>query len=328
VFLHVCRTAHSAPEAAPDADELQMNYDDDLEPRLRGRRPRHKKVLPELVEPPTEAAQSFLASVQVTKAERAWIGEHLLPFREGYLIDDVVRRIKAGKEATVFACTGHVSTGRSLIAAKLYRARSLRGAKNIGRYQLGRGVMSDAGQVALPREWRLHKAIAQKSQKGVAASQTSWLMHEFELLRALHARGAHVPEPIAHNEYALLMEFVGDGDEAAPALNEVTLDSRKAKRLFDQLVFDVETLLELGWVHGDLSAHNLLYDSGRVVLIDFPQVVACRTNPDARAIFERDMERIAQYFARAGVPVDHRQLSSELWSKHVPDLDLPESSSG
>jgi RIO kinase 1 len=294
------------------------NDDDGLDPRPYGRRRIQRRVgrdrRPIAL---TEAALPF-ASVQVTKTERAWIREHLGPLRDACLIDDVARRIKAGKEATVYACNAHPSTGLSVVAAKLYRAHSLRGAKNTSCYQLGRKILGAEGQAVRPRAWRLLKAISQSSEKGLAATQTSWLMHEFTLLSELHARGADVPRPIAHNDYALLMEFVGDGVEAAPTLNEVTLDTGEAKRCFEQLVYDIELLLELGWVHGDLSAHNILHQPGRIVLIDFPQVVSCLGNPDARAIFERDIERVASYFVRAGVPIDVHALAHELWSKHVP----------
>jgi RIO kinase 1 len=144
-------------------------------------------------------------------------------------------------------------------------------------------------------------------------------MHEFTLLQALHARGGDVPEPIEHSEHAVLMEFIGDGTDAAPTLNDVTLDSGEAKLLFDRVIVNVELMLELGWVHGDLSAHNILYQPGRIALIDFPQVVDCRKNPRAFSIFERDLERVAQYFEHDDWSVDHRGLARQLWSKHVVD---------
>jgi RIO kinase 1 len=297
-----------------------MHYDDDFEPR-RERRHSPRNTRRDLVALPTECGSAFASNVQVTKAERAWIREHLEPFRESCLIEDVAARIKAGKEATVYACTAHPSTTHPLIAAKLYRLRSLRGAQNAGRYQQGRSVQAPEGGAALPRAWRLHKAIAQRSAKGLSALQSSWLWHEFTLLTSLHARGAHVPKPLAHNEYALLMEFIGQGLEPAPTLNEVTLAPREAKLLLEQILFDLELLLELGWVHGDLSAYNILYEPGRALLIDFPQVVSCSENAEARALFERDLTRLAQYFSRAGAPFDPHAHAAALWAKHVAEVD-------
>ncbi|MEO8181671.1 MAG: RIO1 family regulatory kinase/ATPase [Deltaproteobacteria bacterium] len=270
---------------------------------------------------PVESATGtadFAAGVQVTDAERVWIRANLGPFQKKELILDVLQRVKAGKEATVYLCSAHPSTGRELVAAKVYRERSLRSSRNQGHYQQGRGMLDEDGQSS----WRTDKAGSQKSKRGKAATQTSWIMHEFTLLQTLHAQGADVPEPIEHGEQALLMEFIGDGRDAAPTLNDVEIESSDAQRLFERVIFNVELLLGLGWVHGDLSPYNLLYHQGRLVLIDFPQVVDCQNNPRARGIFERDIERVAQYFDRVGWSVDARRLASELWSKHVPEAEF------
>ncbi|MCU0684957.1 MAG: hypothetical protein MUF34_22370 [Polyangiaceae bacterium] len=270
---------------------------------------------------PVESATGtadFAAGVQVTEAERVWIRANLGLFQKQDLIVDVLRRVKAGKEATVYVCSAHPSTGRELIAAKVYHERSLRSSRNQAHYQQGRGTLDEDGQSS----WRADKAGAQKSKRAKASTQTSWIMHEFTLLQNLHALGADVPEAIEHGEQALLMEFIGDGLDAAPTLNDVELESSDAQRLFERVIFNVELLLGLGWVHGDLSPYNLLYHHGRLVLIDFPQVVDCQNNPRARGIFERDIERVAHYFERVGWRVDARRLAGELWSKHVPEADF------
>lgn len=278
---------------------------------------------PEEARPPIPP--EFAAAVQVTESERAWIRQYLGRFLANDLILDVVRRVKAGKEATVYLCSAHPSTGRSWIAAKVYRERSMRSSKNVGLYQQGRGLLDEEGSSGKGRPRRQDRAASNTSARGKAAVQTSWLMHEFTLLEALHARGGDVPEPIEHGEQALLMEFIGDGADAAPTLNDVVIEPSEAQPLFDRVLFNIELLLELGWVHGDLSPYNILYHQGRVVLIDFPQVVDCQNNPRARAIFERDVERVAQYFEGAGLSIDHRLLARDLWTKHVPateaDLD-------
>jgi RIO kinase 1 len=268
---------------------------------------------------PVEAAATgtpdFAASLQVTEAERVWIRAHLGPFQKKELILDVLRRVKAGKEATVYVCSAHPNTGCELIAAKVYRERSLRSTRNQGHYQQGRGLLDEDGRSS----WR--PAGSQKSKRAKEAIQTSWLMHEFTLLETLHAQGGDVPRAIEHGEQALLMEFIGDGLDAAPTLNDVEIESSEAQRLFERVIFNVELMLGLGWIHGDLSPYNLLYHHGRIVLIDFPQVVDCQNNPRARGIFERDIERVTQYFERVGWSVDPRRLAAELWSKYVPEPD-------
>jgi RIO kinase 1 len=259
----------------------------------------------------------FAAALQVTETERTRIREHLGRWQEDELILDVVRRIKAGKEATVYACTGHPNAGREVVAAKLYREYSLRSAKNTGQYQQGRATLDEDGNAARSHARRSDKPADQKSKRGRDAAQVSWIMHEFTLLQTLHARGGDVPEPIEHTDQALLMEFIGHGLDAAPTLNDVALEPAEAQRLFERVVFNIELLLELGWAHGDLSPYNILHHDGRIVLIDFPQVVDCQNNPRARSLFGRDVQRVCEYFADAGASTDHERLARDLWSKHV-----------
>jgi serine/threonine-protein kinase RIO1 len=61
----------------------------------------------------------------------------------------------------------------------------------------------------------------------------------------------------------------------------------------------------------------VLYQRGKPTLIDFPQVVAAEENPQAFVLFQRDLERVAAYFARFGLSAGPRRLAEELWSKHV-----------
>lgn len=269
------------------------------------------------------SAATFAARLQVTETERTWIREHLWPFYENEFIVDVIDRIKSGKEATVYLCSAHPNTGRSLIAAKLYRERSLRSSKNVGLYQQGRDMLDEDGHAA-KRTRRADKAVSQKTARGQAAVHTSWLMHEFTLLQTLHAQGADVPEPIEHGEQALLMEFIGDENSAAPTLNDVKLETAEAERLLQRVLFNVELLLGAGWVHGDLSAYNILYQQGRIVLIDFPQVLDCQNNPRAREMFERDIERVTQYFSSMGCSTEPRELARQLWSKYVAEPEHPD----
>lgn len=284
--------------------------------RARGRAGSVAASTPAPEDAEEQLAPEFAAAIEFSKYERNWIREHLATFLRKELIVDVVHRIKAGKEATVYACTGHSKTGRAVIAAKLYREQSLRGSRNVGEYQDGRATLDRNGNTAgfLPR--RSDRGGTRKPK--AAASQISWIMHEFKLLQAMHAKGGDVPLPIAHAEQALLMEFIGVGTDAAPMLNDVDLDAGEAQQLFERVVFNIELLLQLGWVHGDLSGYNILYDQGRVVLIDFPQVVDCKNNPKARELFNRDVQRVAQCFARHDWRVDHEQLAQQLWAKHVP----------
>jgi RIO kinase 1 len=256
-------------------------------------------------------------TLSARKAERRWLIQQLGPFRERKVIEDVVERIRTGKEATVYVCTTPPGSPRERIAAKLYHGVSRRSNANQQRYEAGRSVLDSTGRPVLARDWRLRKAIAQSSVAGRDASQASWLSHELARLEQMHRAGADVPEPIAHGSHVLLMELVTDAAGVAPILANVTLEPSEVVPLFQRILWNVELLLSFGWVHGDLSAHNILYRQGEPRLIDFPQVVAAEENPQAFTLFVRDLERVGAYFARFGLRAGARALAEALWHQHV-----------
>jgi RIO kinase 1 len=115
------------------------------------------------------------------------------------------------------------------------------------------------------------------------------------------------------------MGYVGDEKAAAPTLSSVSLEAKEARRLFDETLRNVELLLRHGFVHGDLSAYNILYQDGDITLIDFPQVVNAEANPNAPDIFERDVTRVCDYFARQGVEAAEKpgRIARRLWEGGV-----------
>src|SRR5207248_1313723 len=102
-------------------------------------------------------------------------------------------------------------------------------------------------------------------------------------------------------ENAILMAYLGEVNWPAPALIQVRLAPDAARPLFDRLLWNIELMLAEGCVHGDLSAHNILYWGEQAMIIDFPQAVDPLLNPHARALLLRDVERVCQYFARYGI---------------------------
>jgi RIO kinase 1 len=113
------------------------------------------------------------------------------------------------------------------------------------------------------------------------------------------------------------MGYVGDAQLAAPMLSEVRLPPEEAAPLLDEVLRNIELMLQHGMIHGDLSAYNLLYWQGAITLIDFPQVTDSRANPSARVIFQRDVRRICEYFARQGVERDADALARWLWKRYA-----------
>lgn len=305
---------HRDPDSEFDFPLVRPRQRQRAEARQPG--PRESTRATELFAP--EPAQSDdWPTLKARKDERLRLIQQLGPFRERKVIDDVVERIRTGKEATVYVCTTPPGSPRERIAAKLYHGVSRRSNANQQLYEAGRSVLDGTGRPVLARDWRLQKAIAQSSAAGRDASHASWLSHELARLEQMHRAGADVPEPIAHGSHVLLMELVSDTAGVAPILANVELEPSEAEPLFQRIVWNVELLLSFGWVHGDLSAHNILYRQGEPTLIDFPQVVAAEENPQAFPLFVRDLERVAAYFARFGLRADARALAEALWHQHV-----------
>jgi RIO kinase 1 len=275
---------------------------------------------------PTDAATSSTMTYVPARFEAVWLRASLASFYEEEWISDVLASVKGGKEANVYRCQAHPNTGEQLLAAKVYRPRQFRNLRNDKAYRDGRAILTPEGRPAKHADQRLMRAIGKKTSFGQQLSHSSWLMHEFTTLERLYSLGAAVPRPVAANDNALLMGWCGDELTAAPTLRSVRLGARAAQQLFEEALRNIELMLAQGLIHGDLSAYNILYWEGKITLIDFPQVTYAATNRNARAIFERDVRRVCEYFLAQSVQVQPSRLATELWERHVesgPDDTMP-----
>ena len=225
-------------------------------------------------------------------------------FTEG-LITEVLHLVKSGKEATVYCCQAHPSTGVELLAAKVYRSRNNRGFKNDAIYQEGRRIL----------EGHVRRAVQNKSRFGREARFGMWIDYEFAALNALYKAGADTPRPLARSSSAILMEYLGDRQQAAPHLQSVELAKNEVYPVFDRLMRNIELWLANNYVHADLSAYNVLYWQEQVRIIDFPQAVDPRFNPNARSLLTRDIENICHYMTRYGLQRDGHAIADRLWRR-------------
>ena len=268
----------------------------------------------EFLEGQDDSSRNFKFTYPAARFEEWWLLESLGDFYEHKWITDVPRRLKGGKEASVYLCRSGPAIEAPLVAAKVYRPRQLRNLKNDGEYRTGRADLDVNGH-AIVKDGDLH-AMAKRTNYGEELRHQSWIAYEFQTLQMLHKAGTDVPRPYAMEKNAILMEYIGDIDSAAPTLNTVRLDREEARPLFERVVQDIDLLLTNQRIHGDLSAYNILYWEGDVTMIDFPQVVQPESNPAAWTIFLRDVTRICQYFAAQGIRHDPRKLASDLWTSH------------
>lgn len=307
-------------------DEYEQMYDPDVAAAERSSydsksvRPKAKKkaakaVVAELSNEADARDGVFNTTYKPARFEEVWLRDSLNPFYEMELVTDVLAIVKGGKEANVYRCLGGPQTAQ-YVAAKVYRPRQFRNLSNDGMYREGREVLKADGRVAKKNDHRTMRAIGKKSSFGTQVAHTSWLMYEFNTLKRLHAAGAAVPEAIAVAENAILMGYVGNGNLAAPTLNEVSLDINTARRLFHDVIKNIELMLAADWIHGDLSAYNILYWEGQITIIDFPQVTNAVGNSNARFILSRDVQRVCEYFSLQGLSINARGLADHLWQRH------------
>jgi RIO kinase 1 len=283
------------------------------------------EILASLKEQSDEAGD-YSFTYDASRHEREWIVNSLGLFYEMQWFSDILRLVKGGKEASVYQCiaSSNSPVDGKFIAAKVYRPRRFRNLRNDHIYREGRDEVDPLGITIL--DGGKLKAMRQCSVYGRHIMHTSWLEHEFKTMQLLHAAGADVPKPHTSGNNVILMEFIGDADIPAPTLNTVDLGLVEAKILFERIIFNVEIMLANERVHADLSAFNILYWDGEIVLIDFPQAISPLENQNAFSIFERDLRRICEYFIRQGVIVDYKVLARKLWQtykyRRMPEIDL------
>jgi RIO kinase 1 len=306
------------------------DYENLFDPMATDRQARRKRK-PKARHTPKKAERAILDDVAETQGleggfqttyvpglfEEGWLLQSLEGFYNQSLITDVLARVKGGKEASVYRCAANPSLGLELVAAKVYRPQMFRNLRNDKMYREGRAILNENGNAVKKTDHRVMRAINKKSDFGEAVAHTSWLMYEYKTLQTLHAAGAAVPKPISTGGNAILMEYIGDEHLAAPALSDVELARDEAEPLFREVIRNIELMLQHGMIHGDLSAYNLLYWEGAVVLIDFPQVTDSRGNGQAYTILQRDITRVCEYFSRQGVRCNPSGIMERLWRRYA-----------
>jgi RIO kinase 1 len=225
--------------------------------------------------------------------------------------------LKSGKEAEVFLLERRYASGSTVrLAHKRYRPRrparfELRelGFNKATRYRHDSTYRS--GWFLSSRDRR---AVAQKTDHGHEVIERMWPVQEMTMLERAWASGASVPYPVERTDDGVVMEFIGDGVTAAPRLAQAQLSTPEVAAAWDQLLASLRALTAAGLVHADLSAYNLLWWGGRLVLIDLPQAVEFTTNADAPELLHRDLANVGGWFERQGVAVDVEAIFGELVS--------------
>ena len=217
------------------------------------------------------------------------------------LVDEVIRQLMSGKEATVYV----VRCGEEIRCAKVYKEANKRAFRQSVDYTEGRKVKNS----------RQARAMEKGSKFGRKAQEEAWQSAEVDALYRLAAAGVRVPQPYNFLDGVLLMELVTDvAGNAAPRLNDLTLAPEQAREFHAMLIAEVVRMLCAGIVHGDLSEYNVLVGSEGPVIIDLPQAVNAAGNNHALSMLERDVNNLAAYFGQFAPELLHTDYGREIWS--------------
>jgi RIO kinase 1 len=222
--------------------------------------------------------------------------------------------LKSGKEAEIFLVERRFASGPRLLAHKRYRPRyPVKGQLRESGFSNSTSYRGDSVYKAswfLPK--RDKKAVMGGSRYGHQLAARLWPFQEWTMLRRAWEAGVSVPYPVEQSDDGLMMEFIGDESEAAPKLVQARLSPAELESAWEQLVESLTSLTRGGLVHADLSAYNLLWWQGRLVVIDLPQAVEFTTNADAFDLLHRDVTNVARWFARRGLAVDGEEVYADL----------------
>ncbi len=242
------------------------------------------------------------------------IPKRIQPLVDEGLVDEVLRPLMSGKEASVYI----VRCNEDIRCAKVYKDADKRSFKQAVLYQEGRKVRSS----------RRARAMEKGSRFGRKQQEESWQNAEVDALFKLAKAGVRVPQPYGCYDGVLLMELICDDEGmVAPRLADVAMDADLALADHATMLHYIVIMLCEGLVHGDLSEFNVLVDDHGPVIIDLPQAVDAAANNNAKWMFERDVNNMRDYYGQYAPELLSTHYAGEIWALYEagelsPDVEL------
>ena len=120
------------------------------EVRRKGKRlltQRGSQQIERTVKPFEEADYPF--TYHASRHEKQWLLGSINEFYQQDWIEDILKMVNGGKEATVYLCSRPATAQQHLLAAKIYRPRQFRNLKKDHLYREGRDQLDATGRVII-----------------------------------------------------------------------------------------------------------------------------------------------------------------------------------
>ncbi|OCK76228.1 Serine/threonine-protein kinase Rio1 [Lepidopterella palustris CBS 459.81] len=136
-----------------------------------------------------------------------------------------------------------------------------------------------------------------------------WAEKEMRNLKRIYVAGIPCPEPLYLRLHVLVMGFLGDKKGwPAPRLRDVKFEGLtqaeeedKWRELYTQLLGYMRIMYQVcRLVHADLSEYNLLYNEGRLWVIDVSQSVE-HDHPRSLEFLRMDIKNVSDFFRNRSV---------------------------
>jgi RIO kinase 1 len=245
--------------------------------------------------------------LSVDRPDPPWLIDHSFEERQ-------LGVLKSGKEAEVFLVERVSAAGSCLLAHKRFRPRYPKKGE-LRALGFSKGTIYRHDRV-YHEGWNLatrdRRAVKDGTHFGHELMGALWPVNEFAMLRRGWLAGASVPYPVERTADGILMEFIGERQQAAPRLVHARLEPAELASAWVQLADSLRALTRAHVVHGDLSVYNLLWWDGGLVVIDFPQAVDPTMNPAAPDLLHRDVLNVTTWFNRHGFDIDAEAVFADL----------------
>ncbi len=220
---------------------------------------------------------------------------------------------------------GPVSTGKEAI---VLLAESREGECALKIYRLTPSFRTTKKYFSADPRYENPKISAMRSDRRSVVMQ--WARKEHHNLWTAEEMGLPVPRPFFVENNILAMEFLGKEGVPLPTLQKATgtlrdLGDEGIDEIWQKMLRYLSMMRKHGFVHGDLSAYNLLWDeeTNSVHFIDISQSYVSR-EIETEELFRSDISNIATYFRRLGIETSPDELYDAIVGKVETPRRTPE----